>query len=287
MIIGGLLLLAWSLSRQAGGMGAVLAVQSPGFFRILPPPNASAVLEYIAAWITIGLGSIPQQDVFQRVMAARSEKAAISSGILAGCMYLTFGMVPLFIGLCAAFLYPNMELSDNQMIIPGIVLQHGSPFLQVLFFGALLSAILSTTSGAMLAPATVLGENIIRPMLRQQTDRLMLLTMRLSVIGVATCAAVLATGKSNIYELVGLSSALSLVSLFCPLTAGLFWKGCSRAGAMAGMAGGMIAWIASEFAFPSEIPGILLGGMVSLLCLIAGSLLFPDNSHDAFVRATS
>jgi SSS family transporter len=284
MIIIGLLLLAYSLSNQAGGIQVVLDAQPKGFFRFLPEAKPMAVMEYFAAWITIGLGSIPQQDVFQRVMAAKSENTAVKAGVIAGLMYLTVGLIPLFIGLCANYLYPSSNLSDTQMIIPIIVLEHGSLFLQIVFFGALLSAILSTTSGAILAPATVIGENILRPMLRNNSDKLMLHTMRLSVVGVAICAAFLATSKSNIYELVGMSSALSLVALFFPLTAGLFWKSTSRIGAILSMISGLFAWILAEFVLHSQIPSILVGGGMSLFFIILGSLVFPDDSHKLFLE---
>ena len=284
MIIIGLLLLAYSLSNQAGGIQVVLDAQPEGFFRFLPEAKPMAVMEYFAAWITIGLGSIPQQDVFQRVMAAKSENTAVKSGIIAGLMYVTIGLIPLFIGLCANYLYPGSSPADTQMIIPIIVLKHGSLFLQIVFFGALLSAILSTTSGAILAPATVIGENILKPILRNNSDKLMLHTMRLSVVGVAICAAFLATSKSNIYELVGMSSALSLVSLFFPLTAGLFWKSTSRIGAILSMISGLFAWTLSEFVIHSQIPSILIGGGISLFFVIMGSLLFPDDSHKLFLE---
>lgn len=286
MIIIGLLLLAYSLSDQAGGIQVVLDAQPEGFFRFLPEAKPMAVMEYFAAWITIGLGSIPQQDVFQRVMAAKSENTAVKSGIIAGLMYVTIGLIPLFIGLCANYLYPTSNQADTQMIIPIIVLEHGSLFLQIVFFGALLSAILSTTSGAILAPATVIGENILKPMLRNNSDKLMLHTMRLSVVGVAICAAFLATSKSNIYELVGMSSSLSLVALFFPLTAGLFWKSTSRIGAILSMISGLFAWILSEFVFHSQIPSILIGGGVSLFFIVMGSLLFPDDSHKLFLETS-
>lgn len=284
MIIIGLLLLAFTLANQAGGIKMVLDAQPEGFFQFLPEAKPMAVMEYFAAWITIGLGSIPQQDVFQRVMAANSENTAVRSGIIAGLMYVTIGLIPLFIGLSANYLYPTENPADTQMIIPVIVLKHGSLFLQILFFGALLSAILSTTSGAILAPATVLGENLLKPMLKNKTDKVMLHTMRLSVVGVAICAAFLASSKSNIYELVGLSSALSLVSLFSPLTAGLFWKSTSSIGAILSMISGMITWIFAEFVIQIPIPGILIGSGISLLFLIIGSLLFPDESYKAFLK---
>jgi Na+/proline symporter len=224
------------LSNELGGVQTVLAQTPDNFFHFLPQGNWESILAYVAAWITIGLGSIPQQDVFQRVMAAKNEKTAVRASYMGGLMYLSIGLIPLFIGLCSKLLYPELQAGDPQMVIPQMVLQHGSTFLQIIFFGALLSAILSTTSGAILAPATVIGENIIRPRYNNLTDAQLLHIMRMAVIGVAICSAFMATLKTNIYELVAQSSTLSLVSLFIPLTMGLYWRKASDFGAVLSIA---------------------------------------------------
>lgn len=49
--------------------------------------NAKSIFAYIAAWMTIGLGSIPQQDIFQRVMASKSEKVAVYSSLLGSFLF--------------------------------------------------------------------------------------------------------------------------------------------------------------------------------------------------------
>ena len=275
MIILGLGLLAYTLSSKLGGVGAVLAATPDGFFRILPKGDFHSIVHYFAAWITIGLGSIPQQDVFQRVMSARSERTAVGASYLGGLMYLTIGFVPLFISLCGRMLYPDLGEGDPQMVIPRIVLEHSTLFLQIMVFGALLSAILSTTAGAILAPATVIGENLIRPYFRTITDQKLLLVMRLAVVGVALASAIMAAWRQNIYQLVGESSALSLVSLFIPLTAGLYWKRASNTGAIGSMIVGMGTWLVCELV-GTEIPSLIYGGLASLLAMIIGSLLRPD-----------
>ena len=286
MILGGLLYLAFQLSGQLGGVGTVLAQTPEGFFQFLPEADLESILVYIAAWITIGLGSIPQQDVFQRVMAAKSEKTAVRASYLGGLMYLSIGLIPLFIGLCSKLLYPELQEGDSQMVIPQMVLQHGNMLLQILFFGALLSAILSTTSGAILAPATVIGENIIRPNFKNLTDGQLLRIMRLATVGVAVCSAVMATMQTNIYELVAQSSTLSLVSLFIPLTMGLYWRKASDMGAILSIVVGMIAWMIAELV-GGIFPPILVGGVASLLGMLIGSWLWPekdDQKYEEVVR---
>jgi SSS family transporter len=281
MILGGLLFLAYELSHEVGGVQTVLSQTPEGFFHFLPEANLESILAYFAAWITIGLGSIPQQDVFQRVMAAKSEKVAVQASYLGGLMYLSIGLIPLFIGLCGKLLYPDFQEGDPQMVIPQMVLEHGSMLLQILFFGALLSAILSTTSGAILAPATVIGENIIRPRFKNMSDAQLLRIMRLAVIGVAICSAFMATLKTNIYELVAQSSTLSLVSLFIPLTMGLYWRKASDLGAILSIALGMAAWIIAEMV-GGMVPPIIVGGLASLLGMLAGSWIKPDDSYTRY-----
>lgn len=284
MILFGLLFLAFQLSGQLGGVSTVLDQMPDDFFHFLPEGNLESILAYIAAWITIGLGSIPQQDVFQRVMSAKNEATAVRASYLGGFMYLSIGLIPLFIGLCGKLLYPELQEGDPQMVIPQMVLQHGNMFLQIVFFGALLSAILSTTSGAILAPATVIGENIIRPRFKHLDDAQLLRIMRMAVIGVAICSAFMATLKTNIYELVAQSSTLSLVSLFIPLTMGLYWKRASDLGAILSIALGMITWLIAEFAAGS-VPPIIVGGVGSLVGMLVGSWLKPDNSYAAYKEA--
>jgi len=287
MIVVGLLVLAGTLLYQSGGISPVLAATPEGFFRFLPERELMDWVHYLAAWITIGLGSIPQQDIFQRVMSARSERTAVQASYLSGLMYLTIGLLPMLIALTGQHLYPGLTVDDAQQLIPGLVLQHGSLFLQVMFFGALISAILSTTSGAILAPATILGENLIKPFLRKPDDRQILRIMRLAVIFVAICSALLAASSSSIYELVGTSSALSLVALFVPLCAALYWRKASNWGALLSMALGMATWIYFDYYVQGEWPGLLPGLAVSLLGMILGSLWLSDDSYRSYQEQKS
>lgn len=282
MILIGLIALATVLTIRVGGFKPVFERVPDGFFRFFPEKGFYPWVHYIAAWITIGLGSIPQQDVFQRVMAARNERTAVRAAFLSSFLYLTIAFIPLFIGLVGKVLYPELTEGDAQMVIPRMVQQHGNLALQILFFGALLSAILSTTSGGMLAPATVLGENLIRPLLKNPTDQQMLSVMRGGVVAVAICSAAMATMQSNIYELVGQSSALSLVCLFVPMTAGLYWKRASNIGAVLSISLGLVAWVLTEWFIPVEIPSLMYGFTSSIAGMLLGSWIFPDNSFRRF-----
>lgn len=242
----GLIAIFWYLQDKAGGFAHVLSITPVDHFRLIPADlNAKDYLAYIAAWITIGLGSIPQQDVYQRIMSAKSANTARWGSIIAGLLYLSFAMIPLGLALIARVLEPSfIGMDDAEGVIPSLVLNHAPLFLQIIFFGALLSAIMSTASGALLAPATILSRNFLHPLFRGNlSDKSFLRLTRICVIFVAMVAMYLALGDSTIFELVQNSYTFVLVGAFVPLAFGLYTKWANTAGAVLSSSFGIIAWI--------------------------------------------
>jgi solute:Na+ symporter, SSS family len=275
IIITGLLILSIVLANKAGGVSNVLNSVPQETYRFFPRPGFFEFVSYIAAWSVLGLGSIPSQDVFQRSMSSGSANIAVRSCFIGAFFYLTIAMLPLFIALCTRYLYPEQVAGDTQLALPNMVLQHTSVPVQILFFGSLVSAIMSTTSSAILAPAAIFSENLIKPLIRHKVkDKDLLIITRLSVLLFSFSATVMACLRSNIYELVGESSILSLVSLFAPLTFGLYWKRSSAAGALLSMVFGMITWIIFEV-YETEWPSLVPATVVGITMMIGGSLIWP------------
>lgn len=277
LIISGLLYLSYFFYNQVGGIEIIKKKVPQNFFNLLPKENnINSWLLYFSAWITIGWGSIPQQDVFQRVLSAKSEKTAIRGSIISSFMYLTVAFLPISVVLFGSLSHPELLKADNQMFIPNLVLAHSNLFVQIMFFGALISAILSTCSAAILAPATVVAENLIKPYFGNNlADKDLLKIMRYSTIAITLIAVSMTFIKTNIYELVGEASALSLVALFVPLTAGLYWKKSNKLGAILSMILGTSSWlIASKMNF--QIPPAVFGFFASLFGMIVGSLFLKS-----------
>ena len=272
MIIGGLLFILFEITQKVP-VAQVTAGLPSNFFDFTPQErSATSWLNYFALWITIGLGSIPQQDVFQRVMSARSAGVAVASSIGAGFLYLTVAFIPLLLALYARYLYPELQASDAQLLVPGLIFNSGSFVVKALFFGALISAIISTASGGILAPASILSENMMRPLLKTVTDEQMLRLSRLSVLVVAAISLSMAMMRQNIYELVSESSALSLVSLFVPLVAGMFWRKANAASAIASILAGMGTWLAALY-LDTSINPMLYGLAGSIAGLFIGFVI--------------
>jgi SSS family solute:Na+ symporter len=288
VIVAGMLYVAWIVADLAGGAGRVVeSASAAGRLRLLPEPNAKAVLAFVASGLTMMLGSIPQQDVFQRVMSAKDEDTAARASILGGLLYFAIAMVPMFLVSAAVLIDPAMverlASRDSQLILPTLILERTPLAVQVLFFGALLSAILSTASGALLAPSVMLAENVIRKFAVGMSDRAFLRTMRVTVAVLAGVVAWMALASSrSIYELVDESSKVIIVSAFVPLAAGLFWRRANGAGALAAIAAGLGSWLALEAFAPQGLLPPALGGLAaSMGGMAAGSLAFPGRAKAA------
>ena len=279
VIIAGLAYVAFVLGALAGGPAGVLAEAASGErLRFLPEASPHAVLAWITASLVIVLGSVPQQDVLQRVKSARGEREAVRGSAAGGLVYLAVAFVPIFLACAAARIDPRLvgELAarDPQLILPTVILQRTPLAVQALFLGALLSAILSTAGGALLAPAVTLAENVVRPLARVHDERALLWTLRLTVValGAAVLAMALASNHS-IYDLVNDSGKVVLVSSFVPLAAGLFWRRATRTGAHASIVLGLATWIALEVAAPeATVPPALAGLVAGFLGMVGGSL---------------
>lgn len=257
-----------------------LIAESPaGTFNLLPPSGIVPSLNYLSAWMVLGLGSIPQQDLFQRVMAAKSAKIAVLASLIAAFLYLTVAMMPLFLALYAKELLPQILGSNPQMLIPYLVKGFTSPIVQICFFGAMTSAILSTASGAILAPSSILSENLFKYILPKKdwAEKRLLLLSRISVLITASIGLMIAMGRQDIYELVEESSAISLVSLFTPLAFGLFSSKCTQVHAILSLTLGSIVWLFAIY-LETTINPILYGFTASILPMLA-EFIFPGQTE--------
>ena len=145
---------------------------------------------------------------------------------------------------------------------------------QIMFFGALLSAILSTASGALLAPTATFTENVLRPFVPHMSDRQMLLTLRIILVTFTAGALLFAlNSKSTMYEMVQNAYNVTLCGAFVPLVAGAYWKRANTQGALLSVVLGIGTWLAATQVAPeSMIPANLLGLFASIIGMLIGSL---------------
>ena len=281
VLVVGLSIIAFMAAEMAGGADKVFAyAQSKDMLKFLPPPNVKDMLFFFAAAITIMLGSIPQQDIFQRVMSAKDLNAATRGPIIGGVCYLLFAFVPMFLVAAALVILPEATTEllkgDAQKILPTLVLEKMPLIAQIIFFGALLSAIKSTASATLLAPSVTFVENIYKHFKPHLSDAQTLKAMRVTVLLFSLFVlgyAMLARGKP-IYDMVSGAYQVTLVGAFVPLVFGLYWKRATTQGALASIVLGIGVWLLCMIApgwgeaFPQQLAGLL----AAFAGMIGGSL---------------
>jgi SSS family transporter len=292
VLVLGLSVIAFFSADLAGGSDKVLAMASDSkLWNFLPPASFTDIAFFIGAGVTMMLGSIPQQDVFQRVMSAKNAPTARTGAMIGGASYIVFAFVPMFIVACAVIVMGDnaMEMAKNdyQRLLPTFVLTKMPLVMQILFFGALLSAIKSTSSATLLAPSTSFVENILKNLRPGMGDRQQLLAMRMTIVVFAALvlAYAVAMKGTSIYDLVSSAYQVTLVGAFVPLVMGLYWKRATTQGAIASLALGIGTWIVffpqiSEMGthFPAQ-----LAGLVAAFAGMIGGSLAPQilkNRHE-------
>jgi Na+/proline symporter len=281
VIMGGLLYIASVVSGLTGGVSAVVehAAQA-GKLDFFPPASLNAWIPFIGAGITMMLGSIPQQDVFQRITSAKDERTAVRGSILGGGIYFLFCFVPMFLTYSATMIDPEkfgrLLVEDSQLVLPTLILQHTPIIAQILFFGAVLSAVMSCSSATLLAPSVTLSENVIKRVWPDLTDQQFLRIMRLVLMIFAAVDLTIAlVSDASIYSMLVNTYKVTLVAAFIPLAAGLYWSRATTQGALCAIAAGLTTWLALEIFSPSDSiwPPQLAGFIMAAAGMVVGSLL--------------
>jgi SSS family solute:Na+ symporter len=280
VILIGLTVVAFLVGDLAGGAQKVVAqAAADGKFDFFPS-DAVGWWAMAGAFFAFAFGSIPQQDVFQRMTSAKNENTAVLGTIIGGLVYFCFAFVPIFIAYAALVADPSMKaLFDSedarevQRILPDLVLGKMPLWAQVMFFGALLSAILSTASGALLAPTAIFTENVLRPFVPRMSDRQFLLTLRIILVTFTAAALVFAVNsRSTMYEMVQNAYNVTLTGAFVPLVAGAYWKRATTQGALASIVLGIGTWlIADRVAAEALVPANLVGFFASVIGMVVGT----------------
>lgn len=244
-------------------------------------PNYTYVFGVLLSMI---LGTIPQQDTFQRITSAKNVNVAVQSTLLGGVVYLVITLIPIFLVLAAT----KMQLEatgtipeDFNLYIAHFVMQHVPKVIQVFFFSALFAAILSTASGTLLATSVVLSRNVLGEFFPREAN---LLVVRVTLVMVTFFVCLFALfSTSSIHTLVEDSGKVTMVIVFFPLIFGMFWEKASYIGVLVGMILSTLVWLSlilyqNVLGIKIAVAPEMIGFTVSFLTIVLGSILFPDSA---------
>ncbi|MFI0779101.1 sodium:solute symporter [Streptomyces sp. NPDC021212] len=267
--VGVLLLLLPIAVVKAGGFAAMKAELPAGYFSPMGI-GAQTVFTYVLIY---SFGMLIGQDIWQRVFTARDDKVARLGGTAAGTYCLAYAVAGAAIGTAAKVLYPHLGAPDDAF---ATIVKDALPIgVKGLVLAAALSAVMSTSSGALIACATVANNDIWarlrgRPATASHDEvagnRLFILVMGLTVVGISIAL-------NDVVEALTVAYNLLVGGLLVPILGGLLWKRGTGAGALASVAVGGLTVIGLMFwkgILASE--PIYIGLLASLMAYVAVSL---------------
>ncbi|MFI5678237.1 sodium:solute symporter [Streptomyces cellulosae] len=240
--IGVLLLLLPIAVVKAGGFSEMKAKLPTEYFDPLGI-GGETIFTYVLIYT---FGMLIGQDIWQRVFTARGDRTARWGGTVAGTYCLVYALAGAVIGTAAKVLYPKLPNADDAFAT--IVKDELPVGVRGLVLAAALAAVMSTSSGALIACATV-ANNDIWSRLRGATDataeapddrdevrgnRAFILVMGVVVIGTAIAL-------NNVVEALTVAYNLLVGGLLVPILGGLLWKRGTVQGALASVVVGGLA----------------------------------------------
>lgn len=232
------LLLVLGHGDPAAGWTSFVTGTAPEKLQVFPSDGGTALVAFIGLLAAGCLGNLPGQDLTQRIFAARSARTARWACLLASAGYLTVGLLPPLIGLAADRLVPAGARQATLPLLAGLFLD---PFSASLFLVAVLSAVLSTIDSALLAPASVLAENLAPQGLRRRFGPLAV--DRAAVALVAAASLAFAFLGQSAYELLEVAYEVGLAGLAVPLIVGVRSRWGGERAALACMTFGTGIWL--------------------------------------------
>lgn len=112
-------------------------------------------------FVTYTLGVMVGQDIWQRFFTGKTKRISKASGVLVGLYSALYSIVMVIVGMCAYVLFPNIQNTQNVFAHMAFeILPNG---LLGIVFAALIAAIMSTASGTLLASATIISNDLLKP----------------------------------------------------------------------------------------------------------------------------
>ncbi|WOX09843.1 sodium:solute symporter [Streptomyces sp. N50] len=282
--IGVLLLLLPIAVVKAGGFSEMKAKLPTEYFDPLGI-GGETIFTYVLIYT---FGMLIGQDIWQRVFTAGSDKTAKWGGTVAGTYCLVYAVAGAVIGTAAKVLYPNLGSPDDAFAT--IVKDELPVGVRGLVLAAALAAVMSTSSGALIACATVANNDIwsrLRGAVKGREgedthdevrgNRVFILVMGVAVI-------VTAIALNNVVEALTVAYNLLVGGLLVPILGGLLWKRGTAQGALASVIVGGLAVVGlmATYGILANEP-VYYGLLLSLAAYVTVSLATP--ATDAAVLA--
>ncbi len=233
-------------------------------------------LAYAERWAIPIAGSLVAQELVARVLACRSATLARRAAIAGGLLYMLIASVPVLLGLLGPTLAPN--LADPEQLLGSLAGQFLGPVAAVVFFGALVSAILSTVDSTLLAAAALTANNVVVPLRPNLGDAARLRLSRGCVLAFGLVAWALASAADRVHSLVEAASAFGSGGLVVVFVFGLHTGIGGPIAALAALSVGLGVWLLGTL-WPAAITTPFLSSLLAALVAFLGGAAYEARKN--------
>lgn len=271
----GLVILAFCLVNNAGGLSAVFASAPAEHFQLFgyftPGVAISSALVFL-------LGIISWPDMWQQCYAAKDQKTLRKSMILfLIALFVLCGGIMMIIGFSALSLYPGYETPES--ILPFMVMDQFNTIVGALFLSVLLAVIMGGADTLLLVSSMILHKDIYNRIRPQASEKENLRASKISSLVCGVIVMFLAIVAPSMFDLWVMSADLMGATLAVPILLGFAWKRPSALSGLASIIAGLVGW---GLAYTGIIPadGITLGAGFSLAAYILAAYLKPSGKEE-------
>lgn len=219
---------------------STIQTEAPQKLIWVPTKTPSEFWDWVAILAAGALGNIPGQDLMQRVFASKSADTAQKACTWAGVAYIVFGLLPVLLGLVAAAQYKDRI---TESVLPALAHAFMHPVMAVIFVVVIMSAVLATITSAILSPAAVLAQNLLLKTEFVRSRATGLTVNRWCVIFIAAASLAMAYSGQGAFALLEHAYSVTMVSLFVPLTMGIYTKPRNELPALVSILVGIGVWL--------------------------------------------
>jgi Na+/proline symporter len=247
MLVIGLLAVLFGVASALGGFGPMLAKIEPG--QLNPLAEGESWLAQLDQWAIPILGSLVTQEVIARFLSAKSARSSKIATYAAGGMYLLLGAIPVVIALAGSHVVAA-NVDDPEAFLPALASQTLPAFVYVLFIGALISAVMSTTNSNVLSVSSMVSMTLL-PLIRWEASaRANLWAARASTAAACVAAFLIANSGQTIIELITLTSVWGQAGILVAVLFGLHSGYGGRRAALWAILAGLMVNVATMVVYP-------------------------------------
>lgn len=271
----------------AGGwtevMGALHAedpalLRPMGSYGVTLPGIISAI-----GFMGIGLAFLGAPQLLTRFISARDQKQIVEGGFIAVICVIGFDVGAVLSGMAGRILFPG--LLDPETVLPEMSASLFPAIFTGVFLVVVLAAIMSTVDSLLILASSAVVRDIVQQVFHPKwSERRLSFYGKLTTVVIGAGAIVMALAEVRMVFWFVLFAWSGLACAFTPVVlCSLFWKGTTRAGAIAGMIGGFVTCVTWVVFFKEGFYDLyeMLPGFAAGFLFTIGVSLFTDAPEGA------